>query len=575
MAALPTFAWQQKGFDDEMTRQRDLRSKTRRELQELADLAAMNGQEMDLDTWNKMVTEQVGSDAFLYGGRPSGTLLETMRQSTNKKAQEVQRRQQFEQFKAETEKDRLAESYILEVASGKPDISDSEIQQNLTERFGPEFAARLAPRVPSIRQKRDMADYAEGLRVGQTMTTQEEVDELLKGGTMSKRMAEGIKIGAQRKMDELERNNYQTYQSIISKLPPTGYEDEGAARAAIETMIPEYMQRDPKEKALHVDRALKFWKASKKIEQTGRDVAVGRTEQDITQRTTPEVEMRIAAVRQQEAETNRRIAQAANESHDKAMRTHLEEVDGLFKGMKLKPAQQEQAMQIKAFLSQYEPDNKAELIAAVMGGDEGQIRQAFNAARNRADPISYKIGLARNNALITSGQMFTGNPVADYQNATSFGAREFDAEAAKAGADFARLKSMGGNDLRLRTEHLDPLIDGVAAGVKQMRSMLAQSGKFAASAEQLAKMEEQLIRQRLAPMVKAAGLPPAALEAFVDAAVQKAGSPNSVTSSPAGSEMLQTQLDQRRARVGLPPVGGTPQQQPRGAPPNQSGWWRQ
>jgi hypothetical protein len=570
MSFLPTFAWQQKGFDDEQERGRKLRSENRKALLEISDLAAKEGRTVGVDEWFSIVNDQIGMDGTLYNYAPANTVLESMRNNANQRAQVVQQQQRFDQFKRETDMDQMIDKTVSDMTrQGK---SEAEITAQIAQ-MDPKVAERYAPRIPSIRQKAELADMTEGVKLAEQFGSVAGVEEFsAKFPTLTPSVREAMFSHAKKLDEKRADEDHNELQKIVTGLSGYAYSDDATMRQFIEKRLPRRMQADP---AKHVQAAMDMWRGvaegTARVEENQTRLAEQKAVIGITDEALKTTQ--ALTLLQQKQDEARRDAMSTDPAT--VVKNRIDQIRGYF-GSKT-PKDAKVAAGHKAaqdFLSSFETvDDSAILLAADQGLEA--VDKAIEKARKTAVPVADRAKRAQRDAAIRGGVGFVGDSEKDYDYIMKLGEQNgFSALQSAGGEIKRRLEAYKGDIGKVMGSQsggepgevgLWPMARAMAAEFQRTRDMLAQSGKFTADSEKFNNMENAALWRHTQVFTKAAGLDPNMQATFYAMVRGELGEQNGITRAPTALETFQRGVDEQRARVRLPGQfgdNGVPRYQP-------------
>jgi hypothetical protein len=505
MAFLPTFAWQQKGFNDEQDKARRLRSENRKSLQEISDRAAQEGREIDVDEWFNIVNQEMGSDGFLNNYAPANIVLESMRKSSNVKAQQVQRDQAFTAKKRETEEDNMISSNVLQMTrEGK---SSAEIVANIGALYGQDMASRYAPKIDGIIQQAVVEDNTKGAQIGAQFDTVEAAQAYVdKMPSLTGSLRESILSAARRKEEQMLDENDKEYRTAISKLPGYGYADTEEMRAVIANLLPRRMNVSPEARSRHVDEAMKIWKGISQGQQRITQATLENTFNTNVAGTVPEVlrtDRELSVVRER-MEQNAR--EAVNKSPEEFVRAHAEIVKNVFAGKPPKNQKEAEARQMAiSFLSENEVLNPEAIISAAADGAEA-VTKAIDKARITAVPLASAARRIRREAALRTGVEFVGDATQDYDYAIRSGEVDGIPALLNNAAQVKVVLDAHRGELRPPVmAKVNAVATRIARNFARTRELLAASGRFEASAERMQQLENEAIWRHTQTWAQAVG----------------------------------------------------------------------
>ncbi|MBQ1763754.1 MAG: hypothetical protein IIZ92_12730, partial [Aquincola sp.] len=177
LSGIPTVGLQKLGFDREEDRVSATRLQKSRQMQELADRAAAEGRELSIDEWFNMAQSAMEPGSVLSSSNPTGSILESMRTTSNERARQVAEDRKFRDMQNTHLLEDQVEKRVEQLSrSGK---SEAEIQAELSSLYPEKIASRFTGRISSIAQRADVADQDMGMRLGGVLNNTKEAEDYI------------------------------------------------------------------------------------------------------------------------------------------------------------------------------------------------------------------------------------------------------------------------------------------------------------------------------------------------------------------------------------------------------------
>lgn len=549
-----------RGFEEQDEASYSSRLRKRRDMQAILDQAASEGRTLGYDEMMDLMRDQIGAAGVLTGDMPTSATAEAMRANANLKAEQVQRDQQFQRATRENALDAEVRSRAAEAASsGK---SETDIYEMIRDTWGDDLAKRYKQRIPAFISSANLEGQKNGAFLAQNIYSEDEVeDEIKRQPHLSEFEKNGMRATARANADKADAIVGQISAWLGSS---GGFRDDQATRDAVRSKLPAFMQRSPKVNE-YVERAMRGAAGDHAVVRGGVAQGLADTSATTYAQKWPEIQAVVARQRQFDAEDLRqKIATAADNARAALQARAVQQTAGLSQMAKSKGKdEQARAAAALSFLSEYDVQDPSAIVAAAGQGDR-EFAEARARAMRTAVPLATIQQASVDQARAAAGDGFTGDVGADYAHVARIGSDP--TILANIGATVA-LDRRNGNEA-LAKQTYEKFLNGIVAGARMTRDTLAgaaRAGQFGASAEQLAQMEREMIRQKVSIFANSAGLEP---DQLVDAVLQALGPPTAIVRQPGIGERFNSSINEGLGQNGqvapsgrpgaLPPPGAAP-----------------
>lgn len=540
------FAALRSGMLEEQKRVEETRLRRMKSLQELADQAAANGQQLSFDS----LFELAGANGInLFGDAPTSQMVETLRLAQNAKAQEVERKRAYDEALRQ-------DDLINRVRAKAADLYRSgvtdpmKLHDEVVGVFGPAASEVTKKIVPAIGQEVETKDFAEGIKLGSAFQTVEEAEHFITSGGINGRQADGIRRAA-------SANQQRLFSDLMNRADAAGREMDPNDAMAFESAVRGYLT--PEERKLPGVEAYfrERMATAAKRRQSGDRIAIQAKQGEAMAGYTPQF---VGLGMQLDAQAEEKGKEAARAAYTQSLGTFAsaqkalaQERDAEIKARKKLTPEQEAYFSAAAQL-ELSPEQATELRQLAFSGD----KEAFNTklrfhmatARPAEEAALAKAQLAH---FAAGGDIPYGTPASQaYEKVSTFDQAYDDKVLASRGQTYRELKQRGRADDAKKT--LDETIAAAARDIIAVRNTLSSSGKVSIAPEELEALERQRIQRLAGTLAASTGEPADAIAQAIYA--KRPPAFGGITRRVLESERLAGQANPLYEKFGLAGLGG-------------------
>jgi hypothetical protein len=578
-------------FDKRGEELKGRRLANRQALMTIGDQYASNGVSLTVDDWARESQNLLGAGSWLTSTTPSQDAMANMLKQQNEKAKQVQEERRRSQFMADAqERKQMEQDALGYFVNGDDPVTTYE---KLREQYG-DNAKKVQPHLSTLANKAQMQAMLEGKQYAEMSIN--DISEFDKFKEAHPGLSKFHLDGAKKYAESVTNQRNAKIADIASQHGASGgfmanETDRETFRKKIKTLYPGVSDDVLRQ---NVDDAMAI--------AAGADQQVKKAKQD------QEVAAGRLSDRQNYATNMTNLAKLDNEERDRKLKLSKMKVQEFEGGIASQGELAKQIADPKGAFKDLGPEAKQTLfadfkdrmfadpeayIAAVKSGKKDDIARI----RGASQPISlYRANAEKLSNIITGADNFTnigeavnslaslGASVADLTNLGREVARNNAIAASGAGKSPAtnraeverNMNARGGRDYQyaegLRGQPsqdtsnadtaataklnssmlLDGFVKNTAQYLKEVREAITANGKFAASPEEMKKIEFDLVMSRATAVAQGMGLPPEQISNTAAQLMSKvmsiAGSPMQINKYDSPADVLRNEM--KRMRTG-------------------------
>ena len=421
------FANSLEGFQQADDRAVKRRSEIRKDMMELADMAANQGIQIGMDDWAQMAASQMRSGDFLASTAPSSDVLNIMRTAQNTKAVKADEDRQRQTFRAQLEDDKLVEDEIQKRSlSGE---TNEEIAVGLRDSFG----ARADKFIPRVAAVTNQAILNERLKTEQAYAdTFEDEDQartfIASNPGFTKAAQEGLLNAGRKAALRKEDNIHKVAVDVAAKIgSEVGANTEQQVRTLVDAFTPPSTKPEVRQRIVE-----KAWEIAKASQDASLSSTQFKTSNQAGLTLAQNAPQTAAAITQFQIQENERTAKAQEQFVARGQAS-IAQTDALLKDLranavKLKDTKEEKYLEhASTIASTYVISDLDGLLEAIRKGDNAKIERIKAASPTRIEEqsrLTSGAAFLKGPAFSSQGEMLAGleRVLPNDKHATSVGA---------------------------------------------------------------------------------------------------------------------------------------------------------
>jgi hypothetical protein len=488
----------------EENRVQESRAQKRKAMQEIADRASAEGRELSIDEWYRIAEEQIGTSGILFGDAPTSSVMESMRQSSNAKAEETTRQRTYDKSIKDDELTNRMRGKAEELYRSDPTADIDKVREVLEKQYPGNSTKMTSAIWGGIGQGVDQKDFLNGITEGKaSFRTDEQAKDYINSAGIKGRRADGIMSATRSNFQDDERYIIDAASKVGGMIDPTNtVELEKAAKF----LLPSHMQTP--ENIMRLQKAAtgfgQFRKQNDRLtEDHGERTAWGSF--------APQAANNSGAFDIKEAEKIQAASTAASngalQEHQLSVQGHMKDMAGVLDPKsKAPPAAKALAGKMIELVNQFDiaPRDAVNLRNAVMSGDEEAYDRIAKYAQATSRPVRDIVSAKSQAARMAAGDL-RGDPESMFASVASIDSTGTARMLNARGLELAKLQKRG-DQANARMEYLDS-VNKMAEAMVKTREVLQSSGKFSGDESTIAPLDRKFIEGMAQHLSQSSGIP--------------------------------------------------------------------